>query len=246
VVIEPTVAFTASTNTKNDTDIPNEDSQDVQIDATNIFDSNRFPGIDRVEDGAHVTYGLRSGVYAADGSKGEVFVGQSYRLDNKDNPFPDGSGLSEQESDLVGQIVAQYRDLYSINYRLQLGSENFQSERHEVDAFASFGDLSLSTTYLYARSLEGTDLQESRQQIYGTAAYKIDEDWSVTSSARYDLSTEDEGLRYTDFGITYTGQCFNVTTLARRSFTDEETGDNATEITVQLGLKNLGSFGTAQ
>lgn len=246
IVIEPTVAFTASTNTKNDTDIPNEDSQDVQIDATNIFDANRFPGIDRVEDGAHVTYGARTGAYMGDGSKGEIFLGQSYRLDNSDNPFPEGSGLSEQESDLVGQIVAQYKDLYNLNYRFQLGSENFQSERHEIDGFATFGDLSLSATYLYARNLEGTDLQESRQQVYGAAAYKLDEEWTLTTAARYDLSTEDEGLRYTDLGINYAGQCFNILTRARRTFTDEDTGDNGTEVTVQIGLKNLGSFGTAQ
>jgi LPS-assembly protein len=35
-VIEPTVSITAATNVENDTDIPNEDSQDVQIDSLNI------------------------------------------------------------------------------------------------------------------------------------------------------------------------------------------------------------------
>ena len=38
----PLFAFTASTNAKNDTGIPNEDSQDVQIDATNILDAIDF------------------------------------------------------------------------------------------------------------------------------------------------------------------------------------------------------------
>lgn len=247
VVIEPTVAFTASSSSvENDSDIPNEDSQDVQIDATNVFDANRFPGLDRVEDGSHVTYGVRTGVYTGDGSKGEVFVGQSYRLDNEGNPFPDGSGLSEQESDLVGQIVAQYKDLYSLNYRTQLASDNFQSERHELDAAAELGDLSLSATYLYARQLEGTDLQESRQQVYGSASYKIDEEWTFKTSARYDLSEEEEGLRYSSLGLHYFGQCFDVLTTVKRTFADEETEDNATEFSVQLGLKNLGSFGTAE
>jgi LPS-assembly protein len=246
LVIEPTVSFTASKKTKNDTSIPNEDSQDVQIDATNIFDPNRFPGLDRVEDDSHVTYGLRTGIYTDDGSRGEVFLGQSYRLDNKGNPFPDGSGLSEQESDIVGQIVAEYKNLYNLNYRFQLASENFQSERHEIDGTAYLGDLSLAATYLYARSLEGTDLQESRQQIYGTISYKLDENWTVNTATRYDLSAEDEGLRYTGLGLNYEGQCFNILTRARRTFTDEDTGDNATEVTVQVGLKNIGSFGAAQ
>lgn len=246
LVIEPTVSFTASRKSKNDTDVPNEDSQDVQIDATNIFEANRYPGLDRVEDGSHVTYGLRTGVYTDDGSRGEVFLGQSYRMNNEDNPFPDGSGLSEQKSDVVGQIIAQYKDLYNLNYRFQLNSQNMQSERHEIDGVANFGDLSLSATYLYARSLEGTDLQDSRQQIYGTVGYKLDENWTISNSTRYDLSAETEGLRYTGLGLNYEGQCFNIYTNARRTFTNEDTGDNATEITVQIGLKNIGSFGTAQ
>lgn len=246
MVVAPTVAFTASGTAKNDTGIPNEDSQDVQIDATNIFDANRFPGIDRVEDGSHVTYGVRTGLYGEEGSKGEVFLGQSYRLDNKDNPFPDGSGLSKQKSDIVGQLVAQYKDLYNLNYRFQLSSDNWQSERHELDSIVSLDDLSWTTTYLYARNLDGTDLQSSREQIYNSIRYEIDDEWAVSTTNRYDLSIEDEGLRYADLGLIYTGQCYSVTTHVKRTFANEDTGDNATEFTVQLGLKNLGSFGTGK
>lgn len=246
MIIEPTIAFTAASATKNDTGIPNEDSQDVQLDATNIFDANRFPGLDRVEDGSHVTYGARTGIYADDGSKGEIFLGQSHRLDSQGNPFPDGSGLSEQKSDVVGQLVAQYEDLYGINYRTQLASDNWQSERHELDGFANLGNLSLSTTYLYARNLDGTDLQTSRQQIYGAATYKFDPEWSLRTAARYDLSDTQKGLRSTDVGLNYIGQCFNILTTVKRSFTYDNTGNNATEFMVQLGFKNLGTFGTNQ
>lgn len=244
VVVEPTVALTTSLRTKNKTDIPNEDSQDVQIDAVNIFQANRFPGLDRVEDGTHVTYGARTGVYADDGSKGEIFLGQSYRLDDFANPFPDGSGLSEDESDIVGQIIAQYEDLYSLDYRFQFASQNVQAERHELYGFANFGDLSLGATYLYARNLDGTDIQDSRQQLYGSAAYRLNEEWNLLTSARYDLSEQEKGLRYSSFGINYIGQCFTILTSLKRSYADKDTGDSATEFSVQLGLKNLGSIGT--
>lgn len=243
VVVEPTVALTLSTNAKNDTGIPNEDSQDVQIDALNIFSPDRFPGIDRVEDRSHLTYGARTGLYENDGDKIETFLGQSFRFENRDNPFPDGSGLSDQKSDLVGQIITSYRDRFTLDYNFQLASDSLRSERHELNTFAALGDLSLSATYLYARALEGTDLDSSREQIYGSAAYLLNPEWKVYSAARYDFSAEDEGLRYTDLGLGYEGQCFNVLTRARRNFTFDDTGDNATEITVSLGFRNLGSFG---
>lgn len=246
IVIEPTIALSVSTKAKNSSNIPNEDSQDVQIDTANIFEANRFPGLDRVEDRSHATYGARTGIYGDDGSKGEIFLGQSYRFDNDSNPFPDGSGLSEQESDVVGQIALQYKNLYDVNYRFQLASDNFQSERHEMDVAADFGHLSLAATYLYARKLDRTDILDSRQQIYGSSVYEFNESWSLLSNARYDLSNEDEGLRYAGLGLNYSGQCFSILTSLRRSYADKETGDNATEFSVQLGLKNIGTFGTNQ
>ncbi len=133
-----------------------------------------------------------------------------------------------------------------MNYRFQLGSNNFQSERHELDASADFGKLSVAAIYLYARKLERTDIQDSRQQIYGASNYEFDENWSLSTNARYDLSKEEQGLRYAGLGVNYTGQCFSVLTSLRRSYADKETGDNATEFLIQLGLKNIGTFGTNQ
>lgn len=243
-VIEPKVSLTASPRIKNDTDIPNEDSQDVQIDALNIFNDNRYPGIDRVEDKTHVTYGVRTGIYADDGSIGEVFLGQSRRLDNGKNTFPTGSGLSEQSSDVVGEVISRYKDIFTINYKTQLNSESFTSERHELDGSLVLGDFTFSGNYLYLRGLEGTDLISSRQQIYSSIAYMPTEDWKISTAARYDFSDAQEGMRYADLGLDYLGQCASLGIKARRSFIFSNTGENATEIVMQVGLKNLGTFGT--
>ncbi len=78
---------------------------------------------------------LRSGLYGYGGSHGEVFIGQSHRFDDDDNPFPEGSGLDNQESDVVGQISTIYKNDFGANYRFQLDSRNLSSNRHEVDAF---------------------------------------------------------------------------------------------------------------
>lgn len=242
-VIEPSVGITLSPNIDNDVDIPNNDSEDVQIDASNLFDANRFPGKDRVEDSSHVTYGVRTGVYAPDGSQGEVFLGQSYRLDDEDNPFPRGSGLNDQHSDIVGQVSARYETGYHLDYRFQLDSEGFQSQRHELDGYANFGTFDLATTYLYAKSLEGTDITESREQVYGGAGWLFTDHWKLRSGALYDLG-ESEGLRQASLGLDYIGQCLIVSTTARRNLTSDETGETGTEVTLRFGLKNLGEFGT--
>ena len=39
-------------------DIPNEDARSVDLEDSNLFALNRFPGYDRWEDGSRVTYGV--------------------------------------------------------------------------------------------------------------------------------------------------------------------------------------------
>ena len=241
--IEPTASLTLAPNIDQDDDIPNEDSQDVQIDALNLFEPNRFPGLDRVEDSSHVTYGLRTGIYGHDGSYGDVFFGQSQRFSDDDNPFAAGTGLDDKQSDFVGQISGNYQNNYRLDYRFQLDNNNMSPQRHEVDATVSLERVSLSTRYLFAKSLEGSDIEETREQIENSASYYINDKWRLNGSARHDLG-EDPGLREARLGVDYIGQCFSWSVMGRRILTQDTSGDNGTEILLRIGLKNLGEFET--
>ena len=247
IVIAPEGALTVSPNiTSSSSNIPNEDSQDVQLDASNLFSDDRFPGYDRIEDGSHVTYGVRSGLYGFDGSKGEVFLGQSYRLDDYTNPFPRGSGLSEDASDMVGQVIAQYRDLMDVNYRFQLDQGDMYSARQEVDAYARLGAVTLGGRYLYSKAIEGADLNEDREQVQGALAYRFTPEWQARTSILYDLSNEeDKGMRQAVFGLDYLGQCFTFSSTLERNLTRDSSGDSGTEIMFRIGLKQIGEFSTS-
>ena len=244
MIVEPLVSVNVSPHISIDDDIPNEDSQDVQIDTLNLFEANRFPGVDGVEDSSHVTYGLRTGLYGHDGSYGEVFLGQSYRFEEDDNPFTEGSGLDERDSDVVGQISGSYQDDYTLDYRFQLDNKHLTSQRHEVDATAILGDLTLSSRYLYAKGLEGTDISETREQIRNSASYYINDNWRVFGSARHDLG-DNPGLRKANFGVDYIGQCISLSMIGQRTLTDDTSGDSGTEVMFRIGLKNLGEFETS-
>jgi LPS-assembly protein len=244
LVLEPQVAITASTSTGANTEIPNEDSQDVQIDTANLFEPNRFPGYDRVEDGIRATYGLRAGLYGHEGSTLEVFGGQSRRLEGDNNPFPEGSGLNRDASDYVGEIFANYKNNYTLNYRFQLAEENLESERHELDATARFGGFDISTKYLYANSLEGTAITQSREQFGADIGYNWNTEWRTTAGAVQDLG-ESPGLRYAYAGIEHYGQCLDWGITAQRNLTDDASGESSTELMLRIGLKNLGEFSTS-
>jgi LPS-assembly protein len=241
--IEPVASITGAPNLEDqDSDIPNEDSQDVQIDASNLFEPNRFPGTDRIEDRSHATYGLRTGFYGYEGSFLTLFGGQSYRFSDSNNPFPSGSGLNEQESDYVGQIAAQYADMLGIDYRFQLASDSLTSQRHEFDGYGDFGRVHLDSRYLFAKALEGTDIEESREQVRGGIAYDLTQSWRARTDVLYDLG-ESEGLREAGFGFDYMGCCMSLSTTFRRNVTLDASGESGTEVMVRIGLKGLGEFG---
>lgn len=241
VMVEPLVALTAATNINSkDGSIPNEDSQDVQIDATSLFEADRFPGYDRIEDRSRVTYGVRSGVYGYEGSHLTAFIGQSYNFDDDGNPFPKGSGLSQQESDIVGSIGGQYGRHFGFDYRFQL-DKGISSQRHEFDGFAQWDRLALGSRYLFAKGLSETNIDESREQIEGTMAYYLTSAWRARLGALQDLG-EDPGLRKAVFGLDYFGCCLSASVTAERNLTSDSSGDSGTDVMFRIGLKGLGEF----
>lgn len=246
IIVEPIASITAGTNINEDSnDIPNEDSQDTFLDATNIFNNNRFPGYDRIEDQSHATYGMRFGGHRYNGNKAEVFIGQSYRFDDGENPFPVGSGLSEQQSDFVGAVTVDIDNKFNLSYSTRLDNDNFSSKRHEVDINSSFEKFDFSTRYFFANGLQGTDLDETREQIQLLGRYKYNKQWSVYSGIQYDLAEQTEGLRRFQYGVDYTGQCVSLGIGGERRVTNDLSGDSDTSILVRIGLRNLGDFQTS-
>lgn len=241
MVVEPLVSFTGGTNVDFDEDIPNEDSQDFALDPTNLFEPNRFPGYDLIEDRSHMTYGVRTGLYGDGGYRGEIFLGQSRRFEDDDNPFKEGSGLSDQESDYVGQITTTLGEHLDIDYRFQLENSNMTSQRHELNGNFNMGRLNLGLQYFYANALLDTDLNESREQIRPTARFRLSDNWYMNGYLWYDLG-QNEGLRQAAYGITYEGQCVTFGLTTERTLTEDSTGDSGTEVLLRIGLKNLGEF----
>ncbi len=244
MIVEPIMSITLVPRLDRQNDLPNEDSQDSQLDSSNVFNPNRFPGLDRVEDQSRATYGGRASLNWHDGRIAEIFLGQSRRFQNEGNNFPRNSGLAEQKSDYVGRIKYVDSDRFTLDYGFQLDQKSFNSTRHEIDNRIKLGKFNIDTRYLFAKTIEGVGVIESREQIQSNIAYRLDEDWQARVGAQYDLG-EDQGLRKSTFGIDYLGQCLTFSTTIERNLTKESTGDSGTEMMIRLGLKNLGEFQTS-
>ena len=72
-------------------DIPNEDARSIDLEDSNLFALNRFPGYDRWEDASRVTYGVDWSLDRPNLSINTT-IGQSYRLVDRPGIFPGRNG----------------------------------------------------------------------------------------------------------------------------------------------------------
>lgn len=243
VVVEPLFGASISPQVdENDLGVPNEDSVDIQLDTSNLFAQNRFPGVDKQEDGARMTYGIKTGLYGDNGRFGKIFLGQSYRLDN-DNVFPAGSGLEDNSSDVVGQVNLALSQYFRGDYRFQLDNRHLSMRRHELQAYGGNDTIDAHIGYIYVGGVAGTGFTESREQMEVGGSYRFTPEWSVSSYTLADLGQE-PGLRKASLGVFYTDECFTFGIEGTRNLIRETSGESGTIIMMRLGLKNIGEIST--
>ena len=247
--LTPRLQVVASPPTSN-IGIPNEDARSVDLEDSNLFALNRFPGYDRWEDGARVTYGV-DWAFDFPGVSARTTVGQSYRLSQKPTIFPPGTGLSDRFSDYVGRTTVKIGHKLSLVHRFRLDKDDLEVRRNEVDAvigghqtYATIGYLRLN------RDIDPAieDLRD-REEIRLGGRVKFARYWSVFGSAIVDLTdrAEDpisqadgyEPIRHR-IGIAYDDDCIELGVTWRRDY--DTTGDfrRGNTFLFRVALKNLG------
>jgi LPS-assembly protein len=209
-------------------DIPNEDARSVDLEDSNLFALNRFPGYDRWEDASRVTYGLDWSLERQNLSINST-IGQSYRFGRRNSIFPEGTGLNGRVSDIVGRTRIRYGRLIDITHRYRIDKNNFAVRRNEIDltvgtsqTYAQIGYLKLN------RNIDPTieDLRD-KEELRVAGRIKFHRYWSVFGASVIDLTgrTEDP-LSLADgwqpvrnrLGIEYEDDCLQVGVTWRRDY----------------------------
>jgi LPS-assembly protein len=237
-VVEPIAAITAAPNKTNFGHIPDEDSLDVEFDDTNLFDPDRFAGLDRVDTGQRATYGMRWSFVTDGGGSGSVFVGQSYQF-NEDVNFAVGSGIENNFSDIVGSVQVSPIEDFDLLYRFRYDSNSFSPRRNEVLVSAGPSKLHLDLDYAFLSSEADPNTEfGDRQEVAGKISSQFTDYWSGFIGGRYDIEN-DRVLSY-GFGIEYEDECFDIrASLEREEFQDQERNPDW-KVLFRIGLKNLG------
>ncbi|MEM1400505.1 MAG: LPS assembly protein LptD, partial [Pseudomonadota bacterium] len=238
-IIEPVISFTAAPSINNGTNVPNNDSRDLEFDDVNLFDDNRFPGIDFENGGARVAYGLGFSHFAERGEVFEGFLGQSVRLID-DEELPVGSGLEDDRSDLVGRLTYQPGPQLNLAWRFRLDDEDLTARRHEVLASTRLGRLNASATYTFLDAIADSDSEIDREELRLAGSWKFNDRWRATGSLRRDLEANES--RDASIGLIYADCCLTFTAQLRRDFTRNRNTNEGTSIFFTLGLQNLGQL----
>jgi len=229
-------------------DIPNEDARSVDLEDSNLFALNRFPGYDRWEDSSRVTYGLDWSLERKNLSI-ESTIGQSYRL-NRRTIFPEGTGLTDRVSDIVGRTRIRYGRFIDITDRYRLDKDNLAVRRNEVD-------LTIGTSQTYAqigylrlnRDIDPLieDLRD-KEELRVAARIKFARYWSVFGASVIDLTDKNEDpLSVANgwqpvrnrLGIEYEDDCLELGVTWRRDYEQIGAFRKGSTFAIHLAFKGV-------
>ena len=255
-VIEPIVQVLGSPNAGRflRSNIPNEDSLDLEFTDANLFAINKFPGIDRVEGGLRTNYGLH-GVWNAGGAGIDALVGQSFR-EHRDSSFPLLSGLERRMSDVVGRVTFTPAAALDLTARTRVDPRN--GDIRFVDTVASAGvpKLRLSTGYLYSATNPYFLYDQSPASVPPRgypASYFVPRNevtlgaasqfgfYKFSGYVRRDLSLG----KLVSAGVhgTYEDECFIFDVNGFKRYTSISGDSGSTTILFEITLKTVGQFG---
>ena len=236
--VEPVVMAILAPNGGNPGDIPNEDSLSFEFDHANLFRAKRFPGLDRVEGGARVNYGLRWSAHGSAGGSAAAVIGQVLRL-REDDTFADKTGLEDKRSDYVGAVNVAPADYLGYTHRFRLDRDSLSIRRNEIDLSAGPAFFKINLSYaLLSRELTADEFG-SREELTTSASARITPYWTATAKSRHDLTEGGGTLKY-GFGMTYQDECLTFLVDFERNFTSDRDVQPSTSISFRVKLKHIG------
>ncbi len=248
-VFKPRLQFVASPKIRN-LAVPNEDARAIDLEDSNLFALNRFPGYDRVEDGSRVTWGVDWELQRP-GWRVKTTIGQSFRLEAPDpGLFPEGTGLSERVSDFVGRTEIRFRNLINLTHRFRLDKDDLTIRRNEIDAAIGSRRTYLEVGYLRLdRNIQTVEDLNDREELRVAARIAIGRKWSVFGSGVFNLTNADEDPIFqpdgfepirTRFGVAYQDDCLEFGATWRRDFIDAGDARRGNAFQLFFALRNLG------
>lgn len=218
-------------------DSPNDDSTLIAFDTGNLLATNRFPGLDRYEEGTRMNVALRWSRLDPEGWTIGVTLGKVYRFDHTDQ-FPVGTGLAGDRSDWMTEVDL---DLGSnlLFRNLMLLDSGFEATLNETRISWEGNGLDLAASYVWQSRDRALDLDQDVSEVAVDAEYDINNTWSAGLDFRRDLI--EERTNRAEFALTWRNECVRVDLSAVRRFRATEDIEPTTSYGLSVTLAGFGA-----
>ncbi|MBC7637383.1 MAG: LPS-assembly protein LptD, partial [Acetobacteraceae bacterium] len=230
------------------TNIPNEDSLDLDFTDANLFALNRYPGIDRLEGGMRANVALHAAWNFPSGALIDAQIGQAFRV-RRDTSFAQGSGLERTTSDVVGHLTVAPNKYFDITTRERIDPRRGQLRYADVLGSVGSEQLRVTAGYIYTfnnpylfydTATPPAALANPRNELTLGISTRL-EHWRYKASARQDVRTRQ--MVALGLGAAYEDECFIFDATMFRRYTSVNGDRGATTILFQITLKTVGEFG---
>lgn len=245
-IFEPVAQIVVRPDEQRIGQLPNEDAQSLVFDASTLFNWDKFSGFDRSEGGTRLNLGLNYKLQLNDGYYVSALFGRSYHLAG-DNSYatPDilgsslSSGLTTGKSDYVSSLYFDTRYGVRVGAQARLDDKSLHVKRLQAQAATTYGPWSSSIAYAYLSAQPNVGIANPREEIVGSASVRIQDNWRLFGSLRYDLQNSDVvqdgiGAGYDDEGFS-----FSLSYGEDRSRNDGAKVDRT--LYMRLGLRTIGN-----
>ncbi len=249
-VLEPIGQIIGRNATTDQRRLPNEDARSLVFDDSNLFDTNKFSGYDRIETGTRANVGLQYTFQANSGGYARILAGQSFHLSGTNayatasqsctrsdgsvvvqnvagydadcNPiFNPSSGLETDRSDYVVGLYLAPTDIFRLITQNRFDEDSLRLRRNETAAMLTFGPVTATAIYSFSAADPQLGIVNNQQDIAGVLGVKLTDHWSVQATLRYDI---DSDIRLSDsITLKYSDECFVLTATYQEAFYSDPT-----------------------
>ena len=234
-IFEPIAQFILANEGGNPEGIPNEDSQEISFDDTNLFATSRAPGLDLWEEGSRINMGWRYELLSDGGLDLNASGGRVLRFEEA-SEFPDGSGLQGTNSDYVAAWGLAYGDLFRFTNRFRM-SDDFELARNEMLVELDYGRWDANASYVFFEADADSIVTEDREEYAFGGTVDLTPAWSLSGGFRYD-EVENQLLRASS-GLVWSNECVEVDFSLRRRFTRSTGAPASTSFGLEVKLLSL-------
>ncbi len=241
--------------------LPNEDSQSLVFDDTNLFEIDKFSGYDRIETGTRANVGVQYTFQMHQGGYARLLAGQSFQVAGN-NPFENpgfsrfddqgqagdqslrsfnpNSGLQTDSSDYVlGAYIAPI-SAFRIISQSRFNETDLELQRQDVFAQLVYGPVILDATYAFTSANPEFGREEASQDVSAGVSLALTDRWTALARTRYDI--DDDLFLSNQFSLKYADECFILTaTYLETHYRNVDIEPDHT-VFLRFAFKHLGEF----